>query len=459
MRPVIVLVSLLAIAACDGGGGAPTDAPPDGQMCVPPVGFTLAAIGERSFASFGWTGTVHNVAVQDGTPVGVKVNTCDGCDGLCSFEGPTEPEGSVSRRRCLNRTSRSCQTDNDCPADGTPYRKCVFIYDAPVGTPLVGAGGLEGACGWSYIPIAGIGEPPTVSGTLDQTTGELNITGLRVLLPLNGSSGTYRGTCAECVGDPIANDGVKGGTCTLSTRGQQFDESPDLGQPCDIHRFGNLPGYEGGYSMDCSPTVRMQDGQPSEFGGLFTSSGFKLTIDEDSPDCTDPAFAGEKCFCGACPDGVTSCLTNADCGGAQCGYLPPTCDPNPPPFRDDGTLNPSFNPSFAPHQCRAAGTTMHVTTGGNTCRNNVCNWNPMTGLGTCISKLTNKPVGCYPHGLGAEIVAPGRVMRLGSVYIADTGNARCNRITPSAAFNGQLGLPGVTFQKRSFRIVPTEAPK
>ena len=40
-----------------------------------------------------------------------------------------------------------------------------------------------------------------------------------ILLPLNGQGGTYRGACAECIGDDIANDGVKNGTCMpTSTR-------------------------------------------------------------------------------------------------------------------------------------------------------------------------------------------------------------------------------------------------
>lgn len=449
-----IIVSLLLVA-CGNDSPAVDDAGPgDGGSDKPPIGFTFAAIGDRSFASFGWTGTVHNVRVPDGTPFGVTVTSCDGTDGLCSFTGPVAPVSPVDRRRCLNRMSVNCQAASDCPDDGTPYRQCVFIYDAPAATPLVGAGGKKGACGWSYLPIAEAGQQPTVTGTLDQASGELNLTSLSILLPLNGQGGTYRGACAECIGDNIANDGLKNGTCMPTTRGEASDPSLDLGQPCDIHRFGSVPGFEGNYSMDCAPTVRSTDGSPNLFGGLFTSSGYQIEITEASPDCTDPTFAGEKCFCGACPDGITSCLNNADCGGATCGFLPPTCDPNPFPFRDDGTFNTGFNPAFGPGQCRTAGTTQHVTVGGNSCRGGVCNWDEETGLGSCISKLTNGPVGCYPHGLGSRVLAVGGARTQGSVYIADTATARCNRITPSPVVNGQLGLPGLTFQKRSFRIIP-----
>jgi hypothetical protein len=438
--------------------GTQVDASPDGPMCKPPIGFTFSAIEDRSLASFGWTGTVHNVRVTDGTPFGVKVTHCDGCDGVCTFEGPVAPKGAVNRRRCLNRMSITCEQDSDCPNDNTPYRTCVFMYDPPAATPLVGLGGKRGACAWSYIPNPGPDEIPTIMGTIDQASGELNIQNLQVYLPLNGAGGMYRGACVECIGDDIANDGIKNGICMQTGRGGPDgadDPSPDIGQPCDIHRYGNVPGYEGNYSMDCSPTVRANDGTPNIFGGVFTSSGYQIEITESSPDCTDPAFAGEKCFCGACPDGVTSCLSDADCGGAKCGYLPPNCDPNPLPFTDQGTLNPDYNPMFAPGQCRGATTNTHITmVGGNSCRNGLCDWDPEAGVGTCISKLTNQPVGCYPSGIGTKLVAPGGARRVGSVYIADTGTARCNRFVPSAVLNAQLGLPGLTFQKRSFRIIP-----
>lgn len=459
IRWTAIAVVCLAV----GCGGDPDDnsGNTDAKQCVPPVGFTFSAIGTKSFASFGWTGAIHNVAVTDGTPFGVKVKQCDGCDGVCSFDGPTPPVSPVNRLRCLNRSSKVCTQDSECPNDGTPYRKCVFIYDAPVGNPLVGSGGKIGACGWSYIPIAAAGQPPSIVGTIDQTSGEVNLQSLIVNLPFNGTGGTYRGSCAECIGDPIANDGIKGGTCMPTLKGQQSDPSLDIGMPCDIHRFGNIPGFEGNYSLDCSPTVRTTDGPPNVFGGVFNSGGYQISITEQSPNCTDPAFAGQKCFCGACPDGLTSCLSNADCGGATCGFLPTGCNPNPPPYRADGSVNPDFNPMFAPHQCRTTGTPdagdaaqKQVTVGGNTCIDGMCNWNAELGLGSCISKLNMQRVGCYPTGIGASVIAPGRATRTGGVFIVDTATALCNRITPSPAVNGQIGLPGLTFQKRSFRISP-----
>ncbi len=472
-RMALAVAVLLSGCGDDGGSTTPPDATsPDALVCQPPTHFTFSAVGDRSFASFGWTGFVHNVRVPDETPFGVEVTTCDGCDGICRFEGPVAPKSVVNRQRCLNRMSRECSVDTDCPDDGTRFRRCVFMYDAPAGTPLAGSGGRPGACGWSYIPIAPDGMPRTVSGSLDQTSGELNLENVTIFLPLNGPGGGYRGACSECRGDDIPNDGVKNGTCTPTAIvapaiARASDPSPDLGMPCDVHRFGSTVGFELPYSMDCSPTVAATDPDGNVFGGTFTSSGYQVEITASSPNCTDPAFAGEKCFCGACPDGVTSCKSNADCGGATCGYLPPNCNRNPPVIRDDGTPRPivpgsfevdEFNPMFAPYQCRTPGTEMHVTTGGNSCVGGVCNWNADVGLGSCTSNVNGQTVGCYPHGLGAKVVAPGRVAKIGSVFVADTGVARCNRITPSPSVNGQLGLPGLTFQKRSFRILPEVRP-
>src|SRR5688572_10312213 len=98
------VMAALTGVACGGGSGDPPMPDAKAQQ-GPPTGFTFEAVGDRSFASFGWAGTIHNLRVPDGTPFGVKVTQCDGADGLCSFEGPTDPVSAVNRRRCLNRMS------------------------------------------------------------------------------------------------------------------------------------------------------------------------------------------------------------------------------------------------------------------------------------------------------------------------------------------------------------------
>jgi hypothetical protein len=454
-------VVALAVAAISCGGSDPKgDAGSEGPKGAP-IRFTFEAVENRSFASFGWTGIIHNLKIAERTAFGVQVVNCDKPDGNCRFEGPIDPVSPVKRRRCLNRMAMACTADAECPDDGTSFRRCAYIYDPPAPIPQAGAGGLTGACGFSYIPLQAPGVAAPIVGTMDMTSGELNLQNLTVNIIQNGAqtgltSGTFRGGCMECVSDPIPNDGLKQGTCMVVNHpGQGVDPSPEQGASCDVHRFGSLPEFSGNYSMDCSPSVRATDTHNTAFGGTFTSSGFQVAITDNSPRCTDPDYAGERCFCGMCPDNITACLSNADCGGQQCGFLPAGCDPQPAPLKRDGTPNPLFMGPFAPEQCRNGA--VGAATRPNSCQDPGCIWDDNTGQGTCKSTLNGKIVGCYPSGSMAKVTAPGRRQKIGSVWVVDTGNARCTRIQ-SAGVNGLLGLPGLTFQKRSFRIIPEYAP-
>lgn len=433
---------------------------------VQPTGFTFESTA-GSFASFGWTGTLHDVEEPLDTPFGVKTTECTGgADGVCRFEGPTHPRGNVNRRRCLFRMSKTCNTDGDCPLDGGTPTPCVYIYDTPIATPLPANNGKIGACAWSYIPIATSGQSPTITGTLNLASGDLNLENLKILLLLNSNLTGFYGACAECVGDPTPNDGVKGGTCKMTTHlgmtNGIADDGPDIGMSCDTNRYGTFPGFQGSYSMDCSPTM-ISGGTPTEFGGSFTSLGFQVSITNQSPALSDPSFMGEAGFCGMCPaggpDGGKVCASNADCGGKTCGQLPPDCNPNPFPLDDQLKLSPGFDPRFPVGQCRGyPNDPTKFAVSANSCVNKQCTWKGGTGLGTCTSKLNGKPVGCYPSPPDS-IIAPGMARvdhHLGTIYYANTANARCIA-AGSAQVNGQLGLPGLLFQKRNFKIIPEYA--
>lgn len=420
MKFLIWLSIVIWTCAATGCSSGVDSAAPPGD----PIGFTFESTA-GSFASFGWSGAVHNVTEAPGTPFGVKTTECK--DGVCRFEGPTDPESKVNRRRCLYRMSKTCNADSDCPLDGANPTPCVYIYDTPIATPLLGNNNKIGACAWSYIPIATAGQPSTIRGTLNLASGALNLDNLTVLLPLNSNSdGTFRGACAECIGDTMPNDGVREGKCQLATHlgtggsPADPDPSPDIGMSCDINRTGTIGGYDGNYSMDCSPTVISSVTPPLQFGGSFTSSGFQVSLTAQSPDCTTP---GQKCFCGMCPDNLTACMSNADCGGLAC--------------RNDPTK---------------------LAVASNNCFDGKCNWDSVRGVGSCVSNLPDaRVVGCYPSALDASIIAPGHAQRddhIGTVYQADTANARCIPAGKSAALNSQLGLPGLLFQKRNFQIIP-----
>jgi hypothetical protein len=394
-----------------------------------PVGFTFET-AEGTFASFGWTGFFHNRAAAVGTPFGVKTTSCDE-RGVCRFEGPSDLVRDVHRQRCLFKTSKECTTDGDCGE----LAPCVYIYDPPVSNALAGADGNAGACGFSYIPLTS-GEGPTITGTLNLTSGALNIENIAIRLPLNAKRGAddqarrgFHGVCRECVGDPTANDGKKEGLCVESARRPTANTVADKGpsdeaenQPCDVNRYGTLAGYDGNYSMDCSPTLERNTGNPIELGGSLTTSGFQIGITSASPDCTT-GIAGQKCFCAMCDDGVTPCRSDAQCGMGTCG-----------------------------------GGTQVV--GRDSC-DGACRWDAETNTGSCPLKgMPTVSIPCYPSGLGASIVAGGRRRRDDSItttYYAETATAGCMAPatgTDASITNAQVGLPGLLFQQRNFRIIP-----
>jgi hypothetical protein len=406
------------------------------MVSTDPIGFTFKT-AEGSFADFGSSGVVHNVTGPVDTPFEVKTTRCE--DEVCRFEGPADSGSRVNRRRCLFRMSKTCTKDSECPLDKGNPTPCVYVHDAPIATPLVGTDNKIGACGWTYIPLATEDGKPTITGTLNLATGYLNLENFTVLLPLNATGmGRFAGACGECAGDTSPNDGVKDGICMLATHlGKQpgpndprpvADPTPDLGMPCDVHRSGVIGGYDGNYSMDCSPTVTSGVGSPLRFGGSFTSSGIQVSITPQSPDCTDPSFAGQKCFCGMCSDG-TACMSNADCHTGTCIAASIPADPTNP---------------------------MNVPGAANLCVNEQCNWDDDADVGTCVSKAGGM-VGCYPD---TQITVQGRAeldRHVNTVYYADTAGARCIPAGQSAPLNRQLGLPGLLLQKRNFQITPIHA--
>jgi hypothetical protein len=102
--------------------------------------------------------------------------------------------------------------------------------------------------------------------------------------------------------------------------------------------------------------------------------------------------------------------------------------------------------------CRTTGlSSFFAATRPNSC-NGECRWDRTKGIGTCRSLLTNTDINCYPAN--EAIVAPGGVKQFGNTWVVDTGHARCTAARSTPAINAQLGLPGLTFQKRSFRVIP-----
>jgi hypothetical protein len=435
---------LAAFAAMSAGIGCTGDDPHAAAKPQPPVGFRFEAIGGQSFASFGWAGTQHDIDVPDGTPFSVMVDSCQGSDGPCRFHGPVQVAGDLQRQRCLNRMSKVCTSDADC-ADDNPG-PCVFIYDPPTTTPLPTAGppaaGL-GACAWSYIPLVDPFGQPAIVGSIDQTSGEVTLERFLVYLALNGLGGSTPGGCEVCVSQPgkteKANDGVKDGMCTTNPglmAPNVTEHSLEDGQPCDINRDSKLAGFNAaGYSMDCSPSYNHLS-TPSPIGGALSTADFAIKA-ADGPKCTFKDATSASCFCGVCTglggpkDGTVGCHTSGDCQpGEHCG-LPLTCTQD------------------ANGMCTTGGS-FEVGTRNNDC-SGACTWSDVTGLGTCTT-AGGAQIRCYPDD--AIRIKGSHVRQDNGTFVIDTASATCNGATQSAPLNRQVGLPGLTFQKRSFRVIP-----
>jgi hypothetical protein len=105
----------------------------------------------------------------------------------------------------------------------------------------------------------------------------------------------------------------------------------------------------------------------------------------------------------------------------------------------------------------------NVPVAGNLCDGGAgaCKWDDAAGAGTCT--FMGADIGCYPAevsgaidriGHPVKISAPGDNRLDQGVYYANTANASCTPAAMSSAINQQVGLPGLTFQKRNFRIIP-----
>src|SRR5262249_35810707 len=120
--------------------------------------------------------------------------------------------------------------------------------------------------------------------------------------------------CPPCVGDAVANDGVKGGTCVGGT-------TP--GGVCDAggvtDRFEVSGQDDGKTSLDCLPTGSsggepMMDLNPIRTGMSTLTAGI---------DCLSPAFPPGACHCQGQVQ-ANACVPDGVCGPTG------VCEQNPP---------------------------------------------------------------------------------------------------------------------------------
>lgn len=439
-RSVWVAVGLLgSLTGCAGDEDvSPPDAGPAdlgvAPTCPTHLRFTFLA-GNRT--DVGWTGAVHGSTYARDAFFRVRVTECDDECRQCAFEGPVRDD-TVVTQRCVSDTAQVCSSDEACP-----NWECRELQPGVPGSPRVCANDATRSCttpedcgpsacrfflGPSFPILAprtclGVyldsvdGRPP-VLGTIDLRTGEMQLERLRLISGATDSA--VQGACPKCVGDPIPNDGVKGGTC------MQNEVEPalpyDAAQSCDAMGIGQPSLFDGQYSLDCSTPLGVRITLGVEDG---STSGRRIRLTEAQPE-----VEGEPVWCGVCEGSLDVCYDDGDCRGVPC------VAPTDLPVRNNACINE-------------------------------CAWDPTRSRGSCLAPVEIPGVGtatittsCFPSGTGAEVLAPGRATVLSDTsYSVQIGHVACSPPV-RAVFPGPvgeasdvaIGLPGLQLNVLRFQV-------
>jgi hypothetical protein len=260
-------------------------------QCPDTLERTRAASGSNYDS--GYSGIAHNNSPAAHAVTHLRLSEVSGTGpGSCGVATIAGLDPSTGLCRCADDNRQTCDQPFELDLDDCGGERCTCYLDPP-------APAVSGA-----VPTCNI-TPYTadVFGSWNVDTGAGT-----VILPSEQTAyfalgGTTVKPCPTCDGDPIRNDGVRGGTCSGGL---------DAGQACDAQgRDDTWPVPGGGeYSLDCFP------------GGAFITSELfidhALTTGSATLDIGLPCGSPEEpklCHCGRC-DGDTSqeCTSNADCG-------------------------------------------------------------------------------------------------------------------------------------------------
>lgn len=232
----------------------------------------------------GWTGELHDMPLS-GPTLNLTVHCVPATPpcGTCTITGLAQP------LRCEADSSKACTVATEVADCGAPGACRVHL--AP--PQSFRAGFLSSLCVTTTVP-------GPVGGTVDIESGAF-----APIVPMQ--SKVYAGPalhqgCPRCVGDPVANDGARFGSC---------DAGPRAGLACDANVTSDFSDF-GSSSFDCPPTPATLIGT-FNLGPLAGSTGtLTRTLGPASPRC--PALGGIGCFCGTCNNiDQQPCFTNADC--------------------------------------------------------------------------------------------------------------------------------------------------
>jgi hypothetical protein len=251
----------------------------------------------RSRLETGWTGLAH-ADVLDGFKLAVELD-CDVPEvGICEvLPSCTEHNCRCNATATPSNAIVECDEPGVADADDCGGEVC----DNYLGPPLPGLPGGVALC--AVMRLDDIG------GTID--LGNRNIvTSIPARLNIHLDAGGANQACPTCNGDPTANDGVKGGTCSGGARDTLACDANALS-----HEYGPT-------SYDCLPTA----------GSNLSGAGQAMNLDlSDEPDdlvaqvSCGGALAAFECHCRVCSGNASlPCNTDADCSTGGFG----TCSAN-----------------------------------------------------------------------------------------------------------------------------------
>jgi hypothetical protein len=340
----LALVAAFAIAGCgadngndcdcndNGGTTLPTRTPTPVVATVTPTGVvetvtpTPATSTSADTPTPTPTSTSTTVGKCEGAALTVTITSGAGSDLDTGWTGISFNQQAI--REAQVTTNLDCPDLTNCTIDGSALVGTTF------GAPLpLSAGGIS-SCIINEFREA-------ITGTYNCGTGcaESSVKLLtRVFLVIDQDK-----PCPPCVGDPVPNDDVKGGTC---------DGGKTPGAPCDVggisdlfQNAGGAPPDAGMTSNDCLPTGSSVGELNIDLNPLTTGMA---TVDANV-DCLG-AFPAGSCYCpkqvqpNSClPDGVCSpngfCANNAP-NGVCSGQTFRSCDLTKPPEAECEDLAP-----------------------------------------------------------------------------------------------------------------------
>jgi len=238
----------------------------------------------------GWSGIAMDIDMPDGAGDWVDVECDDNCEN-CEVHLKPNVESGASACRCTSDPTQTCNVINGSDPDscGSLDPTCRCYFGAPL--PVTTAG--NPAC-------VGFRIRDDYKGTMNLRTGEWHDS-------LAVAAVVYLGVataepCPTCDGDPVPNDGIRGGTC-----------SDGLGTACDVNGAHSTFGK---VSNDCLPPSAAN----ISGAGLIIDVNFstdQVTLGATLP-CDTPA--GRLCHCRTCTGNTNvACSSDSVCAQFNAG--------------------------------------------------------------------------------------------------------------------------------------------